>query len=60
MRCVGHVWIRVDMDTRFRCGSLRERDHLKDAGVDGIIILKWIVKYSDGIKPKDAAKGKHH
>ena len=25
-------------------GKLREREHLKDLDVDGVIILKWIVK----------------
>jgi hypothetical protein len=25
-------------------GELRERDHLKDLGVDGRIICKWIIK----------------
>jgi hypothetical protein len=25
-------------------GSLRERDHLKDPGVDGRIILRWIFR----------------
>jgi len=24
--------------------NLRERDHLEDSGVDGTIILKWIIK----------------
>jgi hypothetical protein len=28
----------------FWCGDLREGDHLGDAGVDGKIILKWILK----------------
>jgi hypothetical protein len=29
-------------------GSLRERDHIEDLGVDGRIILKWIFKKWDG------------
>jgi hypothetical protein len=30
--------------TGFRLGSLTERDHLEDPGVDGRIILRWIFK----------------
>jgi hypothetical protein len=33
--------------TRFWPGNLREKDHLEDLGVDGII-LNWIFKWSDG------------
>jgi hypothetical protein len=29
-------------------GNLRERDHLEDLGIDGRIILKWILKKYDG------------
>jgi hypothetical protein len=29
-------------------GKLRERDHLKDLGMDGRIILNWIIKKYDG------------
>jgi len=29
-------------------GDLRDRDHLQDLGVDGMILLKWIFKNLDG------------
>ena len=29
---------------RVLLGNLKERDHLKDVGVDGNIILKWTLK----------------
>jgi hypothetical protein len=34
--------------TGFWWGNLRERDHLKDPGLDGRIILKWISRTWDG------------
>ena len=30
--------------TRFLWGNLRERDHLEDPGIDGRIILKWVLR----------------
>jgi hypothetical protein len=36
------------MCTDFWWVDLRERDHLKDRGIDGRIILKWIIKKWDG------------
>jgi hypothetical protein len=36
------------MLTGCRWGNLRERDHLKDPGVDGRIIVKWIFQEWDG------------
>jgi hypothetical protein len=29
-------------------GKLRERNHLEDPGIDGRIILRWIIKKWDG------------
>jgi hypothetical protein len=34
--------------TGFWYGDLRERDHSGDPGIDGRIILKWILKTWDG------------
>ena len=36
------------MRTGFSWGNLREGGHLKDPGVDGTIILKWIFETWDG------------
>jgi hypothetical protein len=34
--------------TGFCGGNLRERDHLVDPGVDGVIILRWCFRKWDG------------
>jgi hypothetical protein len=39
---------KADLRTGFWCRNLSERDHLKDLSRDGRIILKWILKNSDG------------
>jgi hypothetical protein len=33
------LWGRRKVYTGFRCGNLRERNHLEDPGVDGRIIF---------------------
>ena len=39
-----HVWRKGEVCTRFWWGNLREREHLKDPGVGGKIILRWIFR----------------
>jgi hypothetical protein len=48
MRWAGHV-ARMEGETYtgFWWGNLRERDRLRDQGVDGRIILKWIFRKWD-------------
>jgi hypothetical protein len=43
-----HVWETGEEQTGFWQGDLMERNHLKDLGIDGRIILKWIFKKWDG------------
>ena len=42
-----HVWGSAEDYTGFRWGNLRGKNHLEDPGVDGRIILKWILKKWD-------------
>jgi len=50
MRWLGnHIWGRVDVHTGFWWGNLRKRDHFKEPGLDGRIILMWIFKKWDGV-----------
>ena len=36
------------MHTGFWWGNLKERDHLKDPGIEGRIILRWILRKCEG------------
>ena len=51
MRWAGHVARmrerRGEAYTEFWWGNLRERDHLRDPGVDGRITLRWIFRKYD-------------
>jgi hypothetical protein len=46
MRWVGHVarMGRGEVHTGFWWGKVRERDHLEDSGLEGRIILRWIIR----------------
>jgi len=45
MRWAGHVArMEKKRGVGFWWGNLRERDHLRDPGVDGRIILRWIFR----------------
>jgi hypothetical protein len=45
-----HLWEKREVvHTGLWWGNLMERGHLKDVGVDGKIILKWISKTWNGV-----------
>ena len=43
------MWETRELHTGFWWGNVRERDHLKDRGADGRIILEWIFTKWDGL-----------
>jgi len=42
------VWVRVEVHAGFWWGNPREGDHLEELGVDGRIVLKWILHKWNG------------
>ena len=44
-----HIWGIGEVCSGFWWGDLRERDHMEDLGLDGMIILKWVLKEWDGL-----------
>jgi hypothetical protein len=43
-RLAAHNLVRGKQDTQIWWGNLMEKDHFRDLGADGWIILKWILK----------------
>jgi hypothetical protein len=43
----GSGWGRGEAYTRFCWGNQRVRSHLKDPGLDGKVILRWIFRQWD-------------
>jgi len=41
------MWKRGEVCTGFWWGTLREREHFEDPGIDGRIILRWIFRKWD-------------
>ena len=39
-----HAWWRREVHTRFWRGDLKGGDHLEDPGLEGRIILRWILR----------------
>jgi hypothetical protein len=48
VRAGDYIWGRGEMYAGFWCGNLREKDHLRETGLDWRIILRWIFRKWDG------------
>jgi hypothetical protein len=44
-----HIWARKEAHTGFWWGNLRAQGYLEDPGIDGRLILKWIIRKWDGV-----------
>jgi hypothetical protein len=44
MKWIWHVWGRREIRTGFWWGNPKEGDHLESLGIDGRIILKYVLK----------------
>ena len=55
-----HIWGTGEMHIGFWWGDLRERDHMEDLGLDGRIILKWVLKEWDGLDRSGSGLGQVH
>ena len=44
-----HVWRKGEVCTKFWWGNLGVRDHWGDQDVDGMIILRWILRKWEGV-----------
>ena len=41
---MSYLWWRREICEGFRSANLQDKEYLKDLGVDGRIMLKWILK----------------
>jgi len=50
MRWAGHValMVRGEVYTGFWWGNLRESHHMENPGIDGRLILRWIIRKWEG------------
>jgi len=42
-----HIWQHREMHAMFLYGNVKEREHLENVGIDGRMILRWILNEKD-------------
>ena len=52
------IWETGYVNTGFWWGDLKERNHLKNAGINGRIILKYIIKYTGFVWLRNGTRGR--